>query len=83
MSDNLAVVQIINKQTFKEKVIMRLVRRLVLSTLRYNVHFRAKHIPGKHNIAADHLSRFNFRAAFNSMPRLNHQQTTPVTSLVI
>ena len=47
MSDNVSVVQIINKQTFKEKLIMRLIRRLVLSSLRYNIHFRAKHIPGK------------------------------------
>ena len=84
MSDNVSVVQIINKQTSKEKVIMRLIRRLVLSTLRYNIHFRAKHIPGNHNVAADHLSRFKFQAAFSSMPLLNRKQTPiPVTSLVI
>ena len=84
MSDNVSVVQIINKQTSKEKVIMRLIRRLVLSTLRYNIHFRAKHIPGKQNVVADHLSCFKFQAAFSSMPLLNRKQTPiPVTSLVI
>lgn len=35
MSDNLAVVQIINKQSSKEKTLMKLVRRLVLATLKF------------------------------------------------
>lgn len=47
-SGNMVVIYIINKQTLKEKSIMRLIRRLVLATLSYNIHFRAKHIPGKH-----------------------------------
>lgn len=42
---------------------MRLIRRLVLATLSYNIHFRAKHIPGKHNVTADRISRFQFQAA--------------------
>ena len=63
---------------------MILISRLVLSTLRYNIHFRAKHIPGKHNVAADHLSRFKLQAAFSSRPFLNRKQThIPVTSLII
>lgn len=37
MSDNMAVVHIINKQTSKDKLIMRLIRRLVLGTLSYNI----------------------------------------------
>lgn len=37
---------------------MKLVRRLVLATLKWNIYFRAKHIPGKHNTTADRLSRF-------------------------
>lgn len=75
MSDNLAVVQIINKQSSKEKTLMKLVRRLVLATLNWNIHFRAKHIPGKHNITADRLSRFQFQAAFQHMTQLNLEQT--------
>ena len=48
------------------------------------LHLAAKHIPGKHNVAADHLSRFKFHAAFSSTPLLNRKQTLiPVTSLVI
>jgi hypothetical protein len=34
-SDNMAVVEIINKQTCKDKVLMRLVRRLVIAALTY------------------------------------------------
>lgn len=56
----MTLVHNINKQTSKEKSIMRLIRRLVLATLSYNIHFRAKHIPGKHNVTADRLSRFQF-----------------------
>jgi hypothetical protein len=36
-SDNMAVVEIINKQTCKDKVLMRLVRRLVIAALTYNI----------------------------------------------
>jgi hypothetical protein len=46
----MAVVEIINKQTCKDKVLMRLVRRLVIAALTYNIVFRAKHIKGKTNV---------------------------------
>lgn len=42
-SDNMSVVAIINKQTYTNVVMMHLVRRLVLSVLRFNIHFRANH----------------------------------------
>lgn len=82
MSDNLAVVQIINKQTSKEITLMKLVRRLVLATLKCNIHFRAKHIPGKYNIAADKLSRFQFQTAFQYMPQLEPNSTPIPESLL-
>ncbi|XP_062604845.1 uncharacterized protein LOC134266643 [Saccostrea cucullata] len=75
MSDNLAVVHAINKQTCKEKTLMKLVRRLVLVTLSQNILFKAKHIPGKSNTLADHLSRFKFQEAFRIAPHLNPSQT--------
>ena len=34
------------------------------------------HIPGKSNVLADHLSRFNFQAAFQIAPHLKRQQTS-------
>ena len=36
---------------------MKLVRRLVLACLKYNVLFRCRHVPGYENVIADHLSR--------------------------
>ena len=54
-TDNAALVDVINKQTSKESKVMVLVRHLVLTCLRHNILFRAKHIPGFLNLQADHL----------------------------
>lgn len=75
MSDNMAVLHIMNNQTSKDKSIVHLIRRLVLATLSYNIHFRAKHIPGKHNVTTDRLSRFQFQAAFQSSKQVDRVQT--------
>lgn len=36
MLDNMGVVDIINKQISEEKILTKIVRRLVISTLKYN-----------------------------------------------
>lgn len=46
-SDNIAVVEIINKTSSKDTSVMCLLRRLVLACLRHNILFQAEHIPGK------------------------------------
>lgn len=46
MTDNMAIVHAINKQTCKDKALMKLIRRLVLQALSHNILFRAKHIAG-------------------------------------
>lgn len=56
-SDNMAVVDIINKMSSKDVYVMILVRRLVLACLNNNILFQAKHIPGRLNILPDLLSR--------------------------
>jgi len=73
-SDNMAVVEVINK-TCKDKTLMRLVRRLVVAALTYNIVFRAKHIKGKTNVIADHLSRSQFQKACALAPWLAPQRT--------
>ena len=63
-SDNQAVVTVINKQTSKCPLIMRLLRLFVLQCLKHNILFKAKYVPGAVNGIADALSRFqmeNFR----------------------
>lgn len=67
----MAVVEIINKQSSKDKIIMRLVRRLVIAALTHNILFKAKHIAGKSNCIADHLSRFKFQEARAIAPWLD------------
>ena len=57
LSDNRAVVDIINSQTSKDTKVMHLMRKLVLSCLRHNILFRAVHISGINNNLADSLSR--------------------------
>ena len=48
---------VINKQSCRDKILMVFVRKLVLVCLEHNILFKAKHIPGTHNILADSLSR--------------------------
>ena len=75
LTDNAAVADIINKTSCKEKLIMKLVRRLVLAALKYNIFFRSKHIPGKSNIICDLLSRFSFQEAMKIAPWLEPKRT--------
>ena len=58
MTDNAALVDIINKQTSKHKIVMILIRDMVLTTLKFNIFFTARHLPEKLNERADLISRF-------------------------
>lgn len=63
-TDNEALVHVINKQSCQVKSLMLFVRKLVAICLKYNILFRAKHIPGVSSTLADCLSRLqvqNFR----------------------
>ena len=73
MTDNQAVAEIINKTSSKEKNLMKLVRRLVLASLKCNIHFKAKHIAGKTNVVCDLLSRFSFQETQQIAPWLNRK----------
>ena len=74
-SDNAAVVDIINKTSSKDKVLMKLVRRMVVAAMHFNIFFKAKHIPGKTNVVCDLLSRFSFQEAHSVAPWLDSCQT--------
>jgi len=81
-TDNLALVAIINKQTSKHVQIMFLIRKLVLSCLRYNVHFQARHIAGTKNILADKLSRLQVQQ-FHQLAPSADQLPVPVPVLPV
>jgi hypothetical protein len=70
-SDNEATVCVLNKQSSKDPYMMKLIRRLVLLSLRFNILFRACFIQGVRNVTADHLSRFEFQKAFHASPGLD------------
>ena len=76
-TDNAALVDIINKQTSKHKLVMVLLRDLVLSCLRYNILFRARHVPGLQNSQADYISRFQVESFKEIAPQAD-ELPTPV-----
>lgn len=83
-SDNETVVAILNKQTSPNSDMMILVRRLVVVSLRYNIRFRAKHIPGKQNVLADYLSRLQVPEFLSAAPHMDSMPTrVPETHLRI
>ena len=57
LTDNEALVYVINKQSCKDKNLMFFVRKLVLVCLQNNILFKAKHVRGVYNTLADSLSR--------------------------
>ena len=75
ISDNNAVVHIINSFTSKHKLIMILLRHLIKVCMTHNIYVRSKHLSGRLNIYADMLSRGQVRQALALDPNLDR---TPV-----
>ena len=75
--DNYAVVHMINKQSSKDVNAMSLIRFLVVTCLKANIYFRAKHIPGVKNSVADSISRQQVARARRIQPTLD-KQAVPV-----
>ena len=81
-TDNAALVDILNKQTSKHKSVMVLLRDLVLSCLRYNILFRARHVPGLQNSQADYISRFQVENFKELAPEADEVPTTVPANLL-
>lgn len=75
--DNSAVVQVINKTSSKDTNLMILMRRLMVLSLKNNIHFSARHFPGVYNTAADMLSRLQVTQFKIRFPYMD-QDPTPV-----
>ena len=58
--DNLALVEILNQKTSKNKRVMVLMRELVLLSLKFNIQFKAAHVKGCMNQLADAISRLQW-----------------------
>ena len=63
LTDNQALVLIINSQSCESSQIMKLVRHLLLKCMQFNIYFKAKHRPGKYNVLAGLLSRSRLQDA--------------------
>ena len=66
--DNQSVVQIIKAGASKDDTIMDLVRELFLVVATYDFRLSAAHLPGKDNLIADALARFNLQEFFRLAP---------------
>ena len=77
-TDNEALVHVINKQSCKDQHLMFFVRKMVLICLKYNILFKAKHIPGIHNQLADSLSRLQIQKFIQMAPASMDQSPTDI-----
>ena len=78
VTDNEALVHVINIQPCPDKNLMFFVRRLVLVCLLHNICFKAKHIPGFQNRLADSLSRLQLETFKRLAPASMHQAPTAI-----
>ena len=61
LCDNSAVVAIVNSASSRDKFCMHLLRRLVFVACQFHFSVSARHVPGRHNSAADSLSCSRFQ----------------------
>ena len=82
LCDNQSVCYILNKLTCKDNFTMDIIRSLVLSLIKNNIHIIANHIPGKYNTICDRISRFQITASDLELACMDPLQTTiPLTLL--
>ena len=67
--DNMAVVHILNKQSARDPLMIVLVRRFVLAAMKFNILFKAVHIPTHLSISCDALSRFKMERFRQASPQ--------------
>ena len=79
--DNLAVVNILSRQTSKDKDCMILVRYLVLTCLKFNILLKASHLFSSENYIADFLSRQKLNLFRKCCPDAN-QHMTPIPDVM-
>ena len=76
---NAAVVAIVNRGRGRHPLAMHYTRLLYLLAAIYNFFFQCTHIPGKHNMAANVLSRDNTPFFLQTNPSADSQPTPILT----
>ena len=79
MCDNEAVATMIRTGTSKCPMIMELLRQLFYYAAKYNFSATAQHIPGKLNLIADALSRFNMQVFHLAAPQADPAPCIPTS----
>lgn len=70
-----------SKNTSKDPNLMSLMRQLMITSLRYNIHFRAEHIPGLLNTHANLLSRLQIQHK-DQYPKMDRKPTVVPPNLL-
>ena len=73
--DNSAVVEILNRQSSRNKICMQIIRPLTLLLIEHNINLKAEHIAGKLNIIPDLISRFQITAQHLREQNMNLEPT--------
>ena len=76
VSDNEAVVAVLNSGYARDGVLMHLLWCLFFIAASFSFWYSACHIPGRPNIAADAISRNKLVVLFDSKPDLNPSPST-------
>lgn len=71
--DNEGTVALINKGYSSDKVIAKMLRSLTLQSMTKNFCIKATHIPGKENIKADLISRFQLAQFKRRFPEMENE----------
>ena len=80
--DNEAVVEVLKATYSRDLHLMHLIRLLVFFASKYDFWFKASHIPGRLNKAADALSRNNLSVFFQQAPQADTNPSHIPLSLV-
>lgn len=81
--DNEALALMLNKKSSKEKNVMYFLRKLVFLSLKFNILFKAEHIPGKRNVLSDALSSLQINRFQRLLPDAEVEPTLiPVLSVL-
>ena len=67
--DNMAVVEVLNRQAAKEPLMCHQLRTLFYLAARFDFDVTARHTPGVSNVAADAISRNNISLFLSQVPR--------------
>ena len=69
--DNLSIVHVLNSKTSKDPIIMDMIRKMIVTSMCYQIDFAAKHIMGARNILPDKISRLQEDQALRIAPWLH------------